>query len=48
MWIELLLILVIVICALSVKEGYESGEYRADMFASKECPCMKCLDKTKF
>jgi hypothetical protein len=50
MWIQLLLILVIVILALSVKEGYEDGDYRPDMFSSNECPFhgLKCLDKTKF
>jgi hypothetical protein len=50
MWIQLLLILVIVVLALSVKEGYEDGDYRPDMFSSNECPFhgLKCLDKTKF
>ncbi len=48
MWIQIILILVIVVCCLSVKEGYEVGEYRADMFASNDCPCLKCADKTKF
>ena len=48
MWTELILILVIIICSLSVKEGYEVGDYRADMFASNECPCNKCVDKTIF
>ena len=38
MWIQLILILVVVFCAFSVKEGYQAGEYRADMFASNECP----------
>jgi hypothetical protein len=48
MWVELILILVVVVFALSVKEGYQAGDYRADMFASNECPCLKCVDKTKF
>ena len=50
MWIQMILILVIVLCALSVKEGYEDGDYRADMFSSNECPShgLKCIDKTKF
>ena len=49
MWIQIILILVVVVCALSVKEGYQVGDYRADMFSSNECPCrLKCIDKTKF
>ncbi len=49
MWIQMILILVIVLCAISVKEGYQDGEYRADMFSSNEChPGLKCVDKTKF
>ena len=48
MWIQIILILVIVLCALSVKEGYTQGEYRADLFASNDCPCSKCADKTKY
>lgn len=49
MWIQILLILVIVVSAFSIKEGYRSGDYRPDMFSSKEChPGLKCVDKTNF
>ena len=48
MWIGIILILVIVLCSFSLKEGYRSGDYRGDLFASNECPCLKCADKTKF
>ena len=48
MWVELILILVIIVCSISVKEGYKEGDYRADLFASNECPCSKCIDKTNF
>ncbi len=49
MWIQIL-ILIIVLCSLYVKEGFNAGEYSADMFASNECPCpcLNCVDKTKF
>lgn len=50
MWIQILLILVIVVSVFSIKEGYQSGEYRPDMFSSNECPFhgLKCVDKTNF
>ena len=49
MWLQILLILVIVVSAFSIKEGYQSGEYRPDMFSSNECHHgLKCVDKTKF
>jgi hypothetical protein len=49
MWIQIILILVIVLCSLSLKEGYQVGDYRPDMFSSNECSRgLKCIDKTKF
>jgi len=38
------------VLSLYVKEGYEEYDYKADMFASNECPspCVNCLDKTRF
>ena len=49
MWIQILiLILVLALYSFYVKEPFQEGDYRADMFSSNECPCLKCADKSKF
>ena len=55
MRIQILILMILIpilmfVLSLYVKEGYEEYDYKADMFASNDCPspCVNCLDKTSF
>ena len=49
MWAYLLLIVVLLWASYKFKEGFEytrAGDFRADLFGSKDCPCLSCINQT--